>query len=333
MSVRSIAKIVTSKQKTEGSGAIVHRSMGIYGQRKYNPFLLFDHFIGANNHGFPAHPHQGHETITYVLNGAVAHEDFTGAKGMLYKGDLQFMTAGKGIMHSEMPVSKDDESPTVGLQLWVDLPEDKRNIQPNYRDLREWEIPEVIADDGKVSVKVISGKSHGIESIKQLAYIPIDYFHYKIKPGGQFKQELRSDFNYFLYVIRGTTLELNDNTTAEQYQNVYFEETGDFVTGKNVSTKPDEEVEFAIIGGKKLDQDVYIFGTFAADTEENMKSGFQDFKNQRNGFEKIKTWKSLISKGVTQEMIDGPLNGNLELREKNKNEYLKTVETRENILV
>ena len=83
-------------------------------------------------------------------------------------------------MHSEMPVSKDDESTTVGLQLWVDLPEDKRNIEPNYRDLREWEIPEVIADDGKVTVKVISGKSHGIESIKQLAYIPIDYFHYKI---------------------------------------------------------------------------------------------------------------------------------------------------------
>jgi len=134
-------------------------------------------------------------------------------------------------------------------------------------------------------------------------------------------------------VIRGTTLELNDNTTAEQYQNVYFEETGDFVIGKNVSTKPDEEVEFAIIGGKKLDQDVYVFGTFAADTEENMKCGFQDFKNQRNGFEKIKTWKSLISKGVTQEMIDGPLNGNLELREKNKNDYLKSVETRENILV
>ena len=112
------------------------------------------------------------------------------------------MTAGKGIMHSEMPITTKDGLPTTALQLWVDLPKDKRDMKPRYRDLREWEVPNVTADKGKVSVNVISGKSYGVESIKELAYIPIDYFHFKVKSGGQFKQDLKPDFNYFLYVIR-----------------------------------------------------------------------------------------------------------------------------------
>ena len=100
----------------------------------------------------------------------MAHEDFTGSKGILYAGDLQFMTAGKGVVHSEMPVANADGSPTVGLQLWVDLPNNMKGVKPRYRDLREWEIPEVVTDDGKVTIKVISGRSHGVESVKELAY-------------------------------------------------------------------------------------------------------------------------------------------------------------------
>lgn len=325
MSLRGIAKIVNSRLKVEGTGAKVHRSLGIYQQRKFNPFLLVDHFSSSGNSGFPAHPHKGHETITYVLQGAIAHEDFTGAKGILYQGDLQFMTAGKGIMHSEMPITTKDGLPTTALQLWVDLPKDKRDMKPRYRDLREWEVPNVTADKGKVSVNVISGKSYGVESIKELAYIPIDYFHFKVKSGGQFKQDLKPDFNYFLYVIRGNTLELNGDTKIEQFQNAYFEESGDYITGRN-NSETNEEVEFALIGGKRLDQEAYVFGTFVADSDENVKQGLLDYKNTTNGFERVKTWKSVISGGITQEIIDGPLQGSLQARDAQKKQYLKSLE-------
>lgn len=324
MSIRSIAKIVTSKQKTEGSGAIVHRSLGIYQQRKYNPFLLFDHFIGANNHGFPAHPHQGHETITYVLNGAVAHEDFTGARGMLYKGDLQFMTAGKGVVHSEMPVPNKDGSPSVGLQLWVDLPNDMKGVKPRYRDLREWEIPEVIADDGKVKVKVISGTSHGILSQKELAYTPVNYYHYKVKAGGKFKQELLPGFNYFLYVLNGKNLKLNGNKIVDQYQTVFFNETGDYITGENTAIEDTEanQSEFVLIGGKILNQKPVQYGPFVASSKTGITKALFDYELARNGFEHRVKWNSLISRGVNKSMVDGPLNGSLEKRAADKKSYL-----------
>ena len=130
MSARSIAKIVTARQQAEGVGARVRRSIGVINQKSFNPFLMFDHFSSSGTNGFPEHPHRGQETITLVLHGAMAHEDFTGSKGILYAGDLQFMTAGKGIVHSEMPVANEDGSPTVGLQLWVDLPDALKDTEP-----------------------------------------------------------------------------------------------------------------------------------------------------------------------------------------------------------
>ncbi|KAF6063158.1 Pirin family protein [Candida albicans] len=252
MSARSIAKIVTARQQAEGVGARVRRSIGVINQKSFNPFLMFDHFSSSGTNGFPEHPHRGQETITLVLHGAMAHEDFTGSKGILYAGDLQFMTAGKGIVHSEMPVANEDGSPTVGLQLWVDLPDALKDTEPRYRDLREWEIPQVVTDDGKVTIKVISGRSHGIESIKELAYTPINYYYYKVKAG------------------------------------------------------------------------VVHYGPFVADCEENIEHAIIDYQYAQNGFENRKTWKTLISDGVTKDMIEGPLDGNLDKREATKKSYLES---------
>ena len=131
----------------------------------------------------------------------MAHEDFTGSKGILYAGDLQFMTAGKGVVHSEMPVANADGSPTVGLQLWVDLPNNMKGVKPRYRDLKNGN-PEVVTDDGKVTIKVISGRSHGVESVKELAYTPINYYYYKVKAGGEFKQNYNQDSTISVCVER-----------------------------------------------------------------------------------------------------------------------------------
>ncbi|EAZ63815.1 RNA pol II transcription cofactor [Scheffersomyces stipitis CBS 6054] len=326
---RTVKQIVNAVQRPEGVGATVRRSIGIMGSRNFNPFLMFDHFSSAGTNGFPEHPHKGQETITLILKGAMAHEDFTGSKGILYGGDLQFMTAGKGVVHSEMPVPNEDGSPTVGLQLWVDLPESLKDAKPRYRDLRSWEIPEVVEQDGKLRIKVISGKSYGVESVKDLAYTPVHYYYYRMKAGATFKQELPKDFNFFLYVLSGNDLVLNGDTKVKEFNNVFLNSDGDFITGENVSksTNEDEEVEFVLIGGQQLDQKVVQYGPFVSTTKEGIEKAFVDYNYARNGFENVKTWRTLISNGVTKEMIEGPLNGNLEKREQARLAYLAKQKT------
>ncbi|KAG7195292.1 uncharacterized protein KQ657_003818 [Scheffersomyces spartinae] len=319
--IRKIELIVTAREQDEGVGARVRRSIGTQARRNFYPFLLFDHFSGNNANGFPEHPHRGQETITLMINGAMAHEDFTGSKGVLYSGDLQFMTAGKGVVHSEMPLPAADGSANEGLQLWVDLPNNLKNSEPRYRDLREWEIPQLVEDDGKVIVKLISGKSHGVESVKDLAYTPVDYYQYTVKKGGSFKQELRKDFNYFLYVLQGDGLKVNGDRNVKQFQNAFFVKQGDYFTGEN---NDDKDVVFALIGGKIEDQEVIQYGPFVCSSREGVEQAFDDYQSMKNGFENLRTWKTLISHGVTQEMVDGPLDGSLEKRAQQKEEYLRT---------
>ena len=167
--LRTIKAIIPGVEQAKGVGATVRRSIGNMRMRNFTPFLLFDHFSSNGVGGFPEHPHLGQETITLMLKGAFAHEDFTGSKGVLREGDLQFMTAGRGTVHSEMPVIHPDGSLNVGLQLWVDLPEKLKEVEPRYRDLKSWEVPEAVEQDGKLKVKVISGKSYGVELDKELA--------------------------------------------------------------------------------------------------------------------------------------------------------------------
>lgn len=176
-------------------------------------------------------PHRGQETITYLLQGGVDHEDFTGNAGSLGPGDLQFMTAGRGIMHAEMPRQNPDGSPNVGLQLWVDLPEHLKSCEPRYRDLRAAEIPEATSEDEKVTVKVISGQSHGVDSVKDLAYTPVWILDVRVRPGGGIAQPLPKGWNAFAYTLEGDAFfgQGDARRKVEQYHNVVFEQEGDVV--------------------------------------------------------------------------------------------------------
>ncbi|EMG47837.1 Pirin-like-family protein, putative [Candida maltosa Xu316] len=325
---RSISKVITARQQAEGVGARVRRSIGTMNQRSFNPFLMFDCFssIGEKRMGkFPEHPHQGQETITYLVSGALAHEDLTGGMGILYSGDLQFMTAGKGIVHSEMPLPSESEVPTIVLQLWIDLPDSLKDCEPSYRIMREWEIPEIVVDNNRVTIRIISGTSYGQQYIHKLASVPVNYYHYKVKAGGEFKQELESGFNYFLNVFKGNNLELNETIEISQNQNVFFGKDGDYITGKNVNMVDTEanEIEFVIIGAKMLHQEVISYGPFVADSMEKIEKAIIDYQYRQNGFEKRKTWRTLLSNGVTEEMIQGPLNGNLEKRAAQRKAYFE----------
>lgn len=314
---RTIEKVVEGIEQSEGVGARVRRLIGNFETREFNPFLMFDHFKSNGPAGFPEHPHSGQETITYCLLGLICHEDFTGSKGMLYPGDLQFMTAGKGIVHLEMPVEGKDGSSAQLLQLWVDLPADLKSCPPRYRDLREWEIPTYTSEDGLVHVKVISGKLYGVESIKELAYTPVDFYHFILKPGAKFSQEVNPEFNYFLYNMKGLGLKIG-NTPVRQYDNVFFNQDGDIISGSSTG-----ETEFILVGGQKLDQHLVHHGPFVANSQEDIVKKIMDYQFAQNGFENKRNWRTLISNGVTDEMINGPLNGNPEVRQKQKQKYLQ----------
>lgn len=243
---RAIRQAFLAIEQSEGAGARVRRSIGTSKLRNFSPFLMLDHFAIPPGAGFPDHPHRGQETITYLLQGAVDHEDFAGNSGTIEAGDLQFMTAGRGIMHAEMPRQNPDGSPNVGMQLWVDLPQKLKKCEPRYRDLRASEIPKIELDDGKVSIKIISGQSHGTDSVQELAYTPVWIFDITLKPGGKVTQTLPEGWNAFAYTLAGSAAfgVGKDQTTVGQYHNVVFEQKGDSVSAE-VAENANESAQFS----------------------------------------------------------------------------------------
>lgn len=288
---RAIRQAFLAIEKSEGMGARVRRSIGTPKLRNFSPFLMLDHFTVGKDAGFPDHPHRGQETITYLLSGGVDHEDFAGHKGTIGPGDLQFMTAGRGIMHAEMPHNNPDGSPNVGIQLWVDLPKKLKMCEPRYRDLRAQEIPIASADGGRATIKVISGKSHGIDSVKDLAYTPVWILDITLKPGGRINQILPIGWNAFAYTLEGTTT--FNKKRVPQYHNVEFVQEGDSVQASNES---DEESRFLIIAGQPLDQQVVQYGPFVLSSTEDVYQAISDFQSHSNGFERARGWQSEIGK-------------------------------------
>ncbi|OBT80403.1 hypothetical protein VF21_00774 [Pseudogymnoascus sp. 05NY08] len=298
---RAIRKAFLAVQQSEGVGAKVRRSIGTPQLRNFSPFLMLDHFTSSPGSGFPDHPHRGQETITYLLSGAVDHEDFAGNKGTIEAGDLQFMTAGRGIMHAEMPRELADGAPVVGMQLWVDLPEKLKMCEPRYRDLRASEIPQVKTDDGKVNIKVISGQSHGVDSVKELAYTPVWIFDIEVQPGGSITQPIPAGWNAFAYTLSGTASfgSGEEKTEVGQFHNVVFEQAGDTVTAA-VAADAKEPGHFYLVAGLPLDQKVVQYGPFVLNSQDQVYEALRDYQNHQNGFERAKGWQSEIGKRMMQ---------------------------------
>ncbi|KIW07711.1 uncharacterized protein PV09_01644 [Verruconis gallopava] len=296
---RGIRQSILAVSQSEGVGARVRRSIGTPRLRNLSPFLMLDHFSISPGAGFPDHPHRGQETITYLLQGAVDHEDFTGSKGTIETGDLQFMTAGKGVVHAEMPRQNEDGSPNVGLQLWVDLPKSLKYCEPRYRDLRAKEIPSVDLDDGKVHVKVISGQSHGVDSVKDLAYTPVWLLDIEIKPGGRIEQPLPVGWTAFAYSLEGTVTfgEGDKAQTVPRYHNTVFEQEGDKVVA-SVDAGATESARFVLVAGLPHDQKIVQYGPFVLNSEEEVYQALMDYQMHRNGFERAANWESEIGKSM-----------------------------------
>jgi len=288
---RSVTKVVKAIEQSEGVGARVRRTIGTRNLRNLSPFLMLDHFSVPYGAGFPDHPHRGQETVTYMLDGAFQHEDFVGHAGKIETGDLQWMTAGKGIMHSEMPVRQPGNKPNVGLQLWVDLPEKYKLTDPRYQELRDKDIPRAHPND-KVEIKVISGDSFGVKSPVQ-TLVGVWYLDVKIQAGGKVSQALPEGWTTFMYTLTGRPSIAGKE--VEPFNTVVLSTEGDGITVENNGT---EEARFVIISGEPLDQRVVQRGPFVMTSEEGIYEAMMDFTANQNGFERAKGWRSEIGKSM-----------------------------------
>uniref|UniRef100_A0A8D3DNL6 Pirin n=1 Tax=Scophthalmus maximus TaxID=52904 RepID=A0A8D3DNL6_SCOMX len=288
MNVRKVEKTVVSVEQAEGVGARVRRSIGRKELRNLDPFLMLDEFRVSKPSGFPDHPHRGFETVsvTYVIEGITAHEDFCGHSGRLKPGDLQWMTAGRGVVHAEMPVS---EEPVVGLQLWVNLPRRDKMVEPAYQELKGSEIPK--PSQGGVTVAVISGEALGAKS-KVYTRTPTMYLDFRLQSGALHVQPVPSGWTTFIYTLSGSIHVGPDQEqqAVEPHHTVVFGD-GDCV---KVENKGSEVSHFVLIAGEPLKEPVVQHGPFVMTTEEEITQAVKDYQSGSNGFERARNWRSKI---------------------------------------
>jgi len=273
---RKIKKILKSRSTLEGAGVRLQRVFGFHEVSLFDPFLLLDHF-GSDNPddylaGFPWHPHRGIETITYMLEGEVEHEDSLGNKGVIKSGDVQWMTAGSGIIHQEMPNSS--EGLMQGFQLWANLPARNKMMHPRYRDVKKAEIPEFAVNEN-VMVKIIAGEVNGTKGPVQDIITDPEYIDVEIKPEGLFKHPIKRGHTVFAYVFKGEGFfDQKQNKMINEGSVVLFDD-GDFV---EISTK-EKPVRFLLISGMPIGEPVAWYGPIVMNTEKELRVAFQEYRN------------------------------------------------------
>jgi len=273
--IRKVKLTLKSRPTMEGAGVRLKRAFG-YADPSLDPFLLLDDFHSDNPNdyiaGFPWHPHRGIETITYMLHGKVEHGDSLGNGGVIEAGDVQWMTAGNGIIHQEMP-KKDEEDPLLwGFQLWANLPSSHKMMNPRYRDLKGEQFP-IVEIDNNVKVKIICGEVNGIKGPVQDIITEPEYLDVTIQAHSEFRHPVKKAHNAFTYVIEGKGYfedpkdHLVDNETLVIYRD------GDEVK----ISAGDEELRFLLISGKPLKEPVAWRGPIIMNTEEELSVAFEEY--------------------------------------------------------
>lgn len=280
---RQVARKFQARAQREGDGAVVRRSIGRFELKYFDPFLVLDEFSVAAPGGFPDHPHRGFETVTYMLEGAITHEDFEGHKGTIKAGDLQWMTAGRGIVHSEMPAG---QGPSKGLQLWVNLSSNNKMIEPGYQELQSKDI--ACASNDGIEVRVIAGESMGIRS-PVYTRTPTMYLDFTLKPSAHLRQAIPSTWNSFVYVLEGEGVFGTESSGSVLPHHLLLLGHGDGLDAWNKSSKP---LRFVLVGGEPLGEPVAQLGPFVMNTEEEIDRTIDDFRDCINGFEKAEHWRS-----------------------------------------
>lgn len=270
---RKISMVLKSKAVIEGAGVHLKRAFGFSEVPHFDPFLMLDDFRSDNPEhflkGFPWHPHRGIETITYVLKGDVEHGDSLGNKGIISSGDVQWMTAGSGIIHQEMP--KGDANGTMhGFQLWANLPASQKMTAPRYRGITDSQIPEIELDSG-VRIKIIAGTVDGISGpVKDIVINP-EYLDCTVSEKTTYIHSTIPEHTAFIYVINGNGI-VND-TPVENRTLILFD------TGDEFSIRATEnQVRFLLLTGKPLNEPVAWRGPIVMNTEAELETAFREYR-------------------------------------------------------
>ena len=267
---RTVKQIVNSRGTIEGAGVRLKRVFGYNEVPAFDPFLLLDHFGSENPddyvRGFPWHPHRGIETVTYMLNGEVEHGDSIGNSGVIRSGDIQWMTAGSGIIHQEMP--RRYEGLMQGFQLWVNLPAEKKMIPPRYRGITKNQIPRLKKEGARL--KVIAGKIDGTQgSIKDLV-VNVEYFDVKLEAGKAFEHPTERGCNVFAYAIEGSGY--SEDTLIEPQHCALFSD------GDSVKIETKSGLRFLFVSGKPLKEPVAWGGPIVMNNEKELAKAFQELE-------------------------------------------------------
>ncbi len=285
---RTVAGIVNSIETLEGGGFLVRRPFPKASFSDFDPFLLLDEMgpmdVGpVEAKGAPDHPHRGFETVTYMLSGDMEHKDSSGHAGQLRVGDVQWMTAGSGVVHAEMPSAEFMRTGgrMHGFQLWVNLPQRDKMIKPRYQEIPSSRIPKATSADGLVSVSVIAGEAMGEEAVIETR-TPIIYLHYRIKPGGFVTQQVPRAFNAFAYVVEGDGLFGVEGERGADGQMIMFAPDGDEVRIENPA-EARATLEVLLIAGVPLNEPIARYGPFVMNTEAEIHQAFEDYRRGRMG--------------------------------------------------
>ena len=294
MSIRPVKRVVAATPHTEGAGVKLHRGFGFGDTSEFDPFLLFDDFRNERPDdylaGFPWHPHRGIETITYVLAGTVAHGDSLGNRGSLGAGDVQWMTAGSGIMHQEMPQG-DAQGRMHGFQLWANLPRALKMTAPRYQDVPAKDIPEVTDDDG-THVRIVVGDFWGKKGPVEGVAADPRYLDVSVAPGKTKRLAVDNSRHAFAYVFAGSgtfrdaskplavqteLVGVSDDPTPSMLGNrslVVFD-SGDEIT----VSAGDEGVRFLLVSGRPLEEPVAWYGPIVMNEQSELQQAYAELQN------------------------------------------------------
>lgn len=273
---RKIDNILTGKPTIEGAGVHLKRAFGYNEVPQLDPFLLLDDFRSNDPKdyiaGFPWHPHRGIETVTYMLEGRVEHGDSMGNNGVIGPGDVQWMTAGSGIIHQEMP--KGSNGHMGGFQLWVNLPAAHKMMEPRYREVKNGQIPEVLIDKG-VRIRVISGEVNKKRGPVRDIVVDIEYLDVAMETGTEFDHTIKRGYRAFAYVIEGSGY-----FDTDQKRNIGKEHLVIFKDGDDVKiTSEEKKLRFLLISGNPLGEPVAWYGPIVMNTQEELQVAFEEYRN------------------------------------------------------
>ncbi len=280
---REVVRLVASHRQTEGGGFIIRRPFPVPGLQQVDPFLLVDE-MGPIDYppgeaiGAPDHPHRGFETVTYVLEGETQHEDSAGHRGFLGAGDVQWMTAGRGVVHAEMPSSRLMKSGgrMHGFQIWVNLPRRDKFIAPRYQEIKSATMPTGTSEDGLARVKVVAGEALGKKASIETR-TPIVYQHWSLQPGASVEQPLPPEFNGFVFVFEGEALVGPDGRAVADGM------MGMLGAGDVVKLAAKVKTELLLLAGVPLNEPMVRWGPFVMNEAAELQQAADDFRAGRMG--------------------------------------------------